>query len=257
MTEEIKNLKLSEISRNPYQPRIHFDKEKLDELAKSIKINGVLQPIIVRKSKVIGYELLAGERRFLASQIAGRSKIPAIIREYNDQQMQVLALLENLQRENLNPIEEAKSLSNLTEKSGLKHEEIAQIIGKSRAYVTNCIRLLQLPKELTFLVENGELSVGHARALLAKADPIRQLELARLVRKKHLSVRELEQLIYHEEKTPGNLKKNIYIEEIEENLRKILGNSVKIISSKKNKGSLSVKFDNLEELENLIKKLEN
>lgn len=257
MTEEIQNLKLSEITRNPYQPRIHFDTEKLDELAKSIKINGVLQPIIVRKSKVIGYELLAGERRFLASQKAGRTEIPAIVRDYNNQQMQVLALLENLQREDLNPIEEAKSLSNLTEKSGLKHEEIAQIIGKSRTYVTNSIRLLQLSKELTYLVESNELSAGHARTLLAEPNPIRQLELARLVRKKHLSVRELEHLIYHEDKKTPPSPRNIYITEIEEKLRKNLGNSVKIVSSKKNKGSLSVKFDNLEELENLIKKLEN
>jgi ParB family chromosome partitioning protein len=254
--EEIQNLKLTDITRNPYQPRIHFNEEKLTELANSIKMNGVLQPIIVRKSKVIGFELLAGERRFLASKKAGRTEIPAIVREYNDQQMQVLALLENLQRENLNPIEEAKSLANLTEKSGLKHEEIAQIIGKSRAFVSNTIRLLQLPSELSFLVESGELSAGHARALLAEPDTIKQLELARLVRKKHLSVRELEQLIYHEESSPKTNKKNIFIEEIEEKLKRNLGNTVKISENKLHQGSLNIKFDNLEELEKLISKLE-
>ncbi|HEY0222128.1 ParB/RepB/Spo0J family partition protein [Lactovum miscens] len=255
MTEEILNLKLSEIVRNPYQPRMHFDEEKLKELAKSITINGVLQPVIVRKSKVFGYELLAGERRFLASGIANLNEIPAIVRNYNDQQMQILALLENLQRENLNPIEEAKSLFNLTEKSGLKHEEIAQIIGKSRTFVSNTIRLLQLPNELTFLVESGELSAGHARALLAESDPIQQIELARLVRKKHLSVREIEQLIYHKDKNSRTKAKNIFIEEIEEKLKKEIGNTVKITENKHHQGNLSIKFNSIDELENLINKL--
>ncbi|MFV0556437.1 MAG: ParB/RepB/Spo0J family partition protein [Lactovum sp.] len=257
MTEEIKFLKIKEITSNPYQPRIHFDEKKLEELAKSIQANGILQPIIVRPSKIIGYELLAGERRFLASKKAGLKEVPAIIRNYDDQQMRVLALLENLQRENLNPIEEANSLLNLTEKSGLKHEEIAEIIGKSRAYVSNLIRLLSLNKEIKYLLEKNQLSSGHARALLAEKDEIRQLELARLTIKKRLSVRELEALIYQKSKEKKKNKKNIFLTEIEENLHQQLGNIVKITENKKHQGTLSVKFDNLEELENLIKKLEN
>lgn len=261
MTERIENLKLEEIIRNPYQPRIEFDEEKLNELAISIKENGVLQPIIVRKSKVIGYELLAGERRFLASQRAGITEIPSIIRDYNDQEMMTLSILENLQRENLNPIEEARSLKNLQEKAGLTHEEISKILGKSRSYVTNLIRVLSLPKELLYLVEQGELSVAHARTLLGLSDEIKQLDLARLTLKKKLSVRELEKLVYNVVNDKSSKKvssnKSIYVEEMEQHLKKILGNSVKITSDKRNKGKIELKFNNLDEMEKIIQKLKN
>lgn len=155
----------------PYQPRLVFDEDRLRELANSIKENGVLQPIIVRKSKLIGYELLAGERRFQASKLAGLETIPAIIRTYSDEEMMTLSILENLQRENLNPLEESKSLAQLSEKLGMTHDEIAKALGKSRSYVSNLIRLLGLPDKILKHVENRTLSPAHARTLLAEKNP--------------------------------------------------------------------------------------
>ena len=263
MTEEIKNLSTSEITRNPYQPRITFDEKKLEELAASIKANGLLQPIIVRKSKLAGYELLSGERRFLASQKAGLKEIPAIIRDYTDQQMRLLSIIENLQRENLNPLEEAKSLENLVLNEKLSHEEIGQFLGKSRSYVTNMIRLLKLPKELLFLLEKGEISTGQAKVFLSLNEVSEQLELARLAVRKHLSVRELEQIVKNKKApslTPETEKKpskNIFLVEAEENLKRVLGNSVSISSNSRYSGRMTLEFKNLAELENLIKKLEN
>lgn len=157
--------------QNPYQPRLVFDEDRLRELANSIKENGVLQPIIVRKSKLIGYELLAGERRFQASKLAGLETIPAIIRTYSDEEMMTLSILENLQRENLNPLEESKSLAQLSEKLGMTHDEIAKALGKSRSYVSNLIRLLGLPDKILKHVENRTLSPAHARTLLAEKIP--------------------------------------------------------------------------------------
>jgi ParB family chromosome partitioning protein len=264
MTDNISQITLSEIVRNPYQPRQNFDETKLDELAASLKENGLLQPIIVRPSAITGYELLAGERRFLAAQKAGLTQIPAIIREYSDQEMMTLSILENLQREDLNPLEEAQSLKNLAEKAHLTHEEIARVLGKSRSYVSNLIRILQLPKELLYLVEQGQISFGHARALLTIPDEVRQIDLARQVIRKKLSVRELEKLVTTDDNSvsKGSPKKsvksdtNIFLAESEENLKKILGNTVKINANSHYQGQLSVKFDNLEELENLLQKLQ-
>lgn len=261
-SEKIENLQLTDITRNPYQPRVSFDETKLTELAASIKENGVMQPIIVRRSKVIGYELLAGERRFLASQKAGLTTIPAIVRDYDDQEMMTLSIVENLQRENLNTMEEAQSLANLSQKAGLTHEEIAKILGKSRAYVSNSIRLLQLPTELQYLVEKKNLSAAHARTLLGLSDTPKQLEFARRVIKKNLSVRQLEALVYGEENenlstiSADKPQKNPYVEEMERHLKENLGNTVVISTNQQNKGQLSIHFDNLNDLENLIQKLE-
>ena len=208
MTEKIELLKISEIVRNPYQPRTVFDADKLQELADSIKENGVLQPIIVRQSSLLGYELLAGERRFLASQMAGLQEIPAIVRNYSDEEMMTLSILENLQRENLNPIEEARSLSVLTEKLGLTHAEIGKSLGKSRSYVSNSLRILSLPQEILQLVEQNQLSLAHARTLLAVPTKIQQRSLAQRVVREKMSVRQLENLIYGKKKTENNSKKN-------------------------------------------------
>ena len=145
-------LLMSDIVKNPYQPRIVFDESKLQELSDSIKENGVLQPIIVRKSPIIGYEILAGERRFRASQLAGLTKIPAIIRELSDDEMMTLAILENLQRDDLTLLDEARSLQNLVTKQGLTHTQIAEKLGKSRPYVSNAIRILNLPEPILQLI---------------------------------------------------------------------------------------------------------
>ena len=255
MTEEITQLKLSTIVKNPYQPRLVFDEDRLRELANSIKENGVLQPIIVRKSKLIGYELLVGERRFQASKLAGLETIPAIIRTYSDEEMMTLSILENLQRENLNPLEESKSLAQLSDKLGMTHDEIAKALGKSRSYVSNLIRLLGLPDKILKHVENRT----HARTLLAEKNPKKQLELVDKIINEQLNVRELEAIIYGEEKVTdksvSNSNINLFTDETEKELMKKLGNKVKIQANKKYQGKLSLHFDNLDELEHLIELL--
>lgn len=262
MEEKIEQLKLSEIMKNPYQPRLVFDENKLQELSHSIKENGVLQPIVVRKSALVGYELLAGERRFLASKMAGMETIPAIVRAYSDEKMMTLSILENLQRENLNPVEEARSLDILVKKLQMTHEEVGQRLGKSRSYVSNAIRILSLPQELLGLVEDGQLSLAHARTLLAEKNPIEQKRLALLVINEKMSVRQLEHLIYSPKKSEPavskksvSIDKNIFIKATEEELKKTIGNTVKIKSNKVYKGSLTINFDSLDELEQLILQL--
>lgn len=253
MTEQIEQIKLSEIIKNPYQPRLVFDTDKLEELARSIKENGVLQPIIVRKSGLIGYELLAGERRFQASKLAGMVTIPAIIRTYSDKEMMTLSILENLQRENLNPVEEARSLAQLANKLKMTHEQIAQALGKSRSYVSNLIRLLGLPEVILRRVESGEISLAHGRTLLAEKDVNRQLQLADRVVSSHLNVRALEELIYGTDKISVSAdRKNIFTEALEKELMQALGNKVKIKSNKSHHGTLSLDFDSLDELEHLV-----
>ena len=158
-------ISITDIQKNPYQPRKEFDGEKLHELAQSIKENGVIQPIIVRQSPVIGYEILAGERRYRASLLAGLTSIPAVVKQLSDQEMMVQSIIENLQRENLNPIEEARAYESLVEK-GFTHAEIADKMGKSRPYISNSIRLLSLPEHILSEVENGKLSQAHARSLV-------------------------------------------------------------------------------------------
>ncbi|WP_096818013.1 ParB/RepB/Spo0J family partition protein [Lactococcus fujiensis] len=255
MTENIEQLRLSEIVKNPYQPRVVFDEGKIQELADSILENGLLQPIIVRKSKLIGYELLAGERRFLASKRAGLTTIPAIIRDYSDEKMMTLSILENLQRENLNPIEEARSLNLLTQKIGMTHDEIGKSLGKSRSYVSNTIRILALPKEILDLVEDGKLSLAHARTLLAEKDTKKQLLLAKRIINEKMSVRELEYIIYPPSSRKKVKDKNIFVSEIEEKLKKELGNQVKIKTNKNYEGSMTLHFDSIASLEDLISRL--
>lgn len=263
VTEKIEQLRLDEIVKNPYQPRIEFDQEKLNELAASIKENGVLQPITVRKSQLIGYELLAGERRFQASKIAKLTTIPAIVRAYSDKEMMTLSIIENLQRENLNPFEEAKSLALLCEKLELSHSEIGRKLGKSRAYVSNTLRILKLPPSLLTEIKHGRLSAAHGRTLLAEKNPKRQIELANRVIHEQISVRELENLVYNSKdnvdklvKFDKTVKKDIFVTEVERELMKTIGNTVKITTNKKFQGTLSLKFNNLDELEKLIDQLQ-
>ena len=163
--EEFKLIRISDIQKNPYQPRKEFSEEKIQELAQSIKENGLIQPIIVRQSPVIGYEILAGERRYRASIAAGLSEVPVIIKKLSDQDMMVHSIIENLQREDLNPIEEAKAYQSLIDK-GYTHSDIAEKMGKSRPYITNLVRLLTLPDFILTEVETGKLSQAHARLLI-------------------------------------------------------------------------------------------
>ena len=190
---DIVEIPLSEIRSNPYQPRKEFDEESLNEFAESIKEHGVIQPIIVKKS-IKGYELIAGERRTRASKIAGKTTIPAIIREISDQEMMEIALIENIQREDLNPIEEAEAFAKIIETSGITQDEAAKKFGKSRSYITNLVGLLRLPEKTIELVRDGKITMGHARVLSKLEDPNQIDEIAKEIISKGLSVRDTEKL---------------------------------------------------------------
>ena len=191
--EEIVDIKLDELRSNPYQPRKVFDQDALQELADSIKQHGVFQPIIVKKS-IKGYEIIAGERRVKASKLAGLDTVPAIVREFDDTEMMEIALLENLQREDLNPFEEANAYVKIMEAKNLTHEELAKVLGKSQSYVTNTIGLLRLPENIRDLVINGKLSMTHARILSKMSDLSTINMLADRIVKENLSVRDLEEI---------------------------------------------------------------
>ena len=245
-------ISITDIQKNPYQPRKEFDREKLDELAQSIKENGVIQPIIVRQSPVIGYEILAGERRYRASLLAGLTSIPAVVKQLSDQEMIVQSIIENLQRENLNPIEEARAYESLIDK-GFTHTEIADKMGKSRPYISNSIRLLSLPEQILSEVENGKLSQAHARSLVGLNKEQQDYFFQRII-EEDISVRKLEALLT--EKKQKKLQKNDYfIQNEEEQLKKILGLDVEIKLSKKDSGKIIISFSNQEEYNRIINSL--
>ena len=245
-------ISITDIQKNPYQPRKEFDGEKLDELAQSIKENGVIQPIIVRQSPVIGYEILAGERRYRASLLAGLKSIPAVVKQLSDQEMMIQSIIENLQRENLNPIEEARAYESLVEK-GFTHAEIADKMGKSRPYISNSIRLLSLPEQILSEVENGKLSQAHARSLVGLNKEQQDYFFQRII-EEDISVRKLEALLT--DKKQKKLQKNDhFIQNEEEQLKKLLGLDVEIKLSKKDSGKIIISFSNQEEYSRIINSL--
>ena len=200
---DIVEIPLTEIRSNPYQPRKEFDEQSLREFAESIKEHGVIQPIIVKKS-IKGYEIIAGERRTRASKMAGKETIPAIIREFTDQEMMEIALIENIQREDLNPIEEAEALAKIIEANNMTQEEAAKKFGKSRSYITNILGLLSLPEKTKKYVREGKISMGHARVLSKLSDPDQINQLADLIIEDGLSVRETEKLTSAEDMPKKN-----------------------------------------------------
>ena len=253
--EEFKLIRISDIQKNPYQPRKEFSEEKIKELAQSIKENGLIQPIIVRQSPVIGYEILAGERRYRASIAAGLSEVPVIIKKLSDQDMMIHSVIENLQREDLNPIEEAKAYQSLIDK-GYTHAEIADKMGKSRPYITNLVRLLTLPDFILTEVETGKLSQAHARLLIQL--PVKeQKNLLHRIQTEDLSVRQVEYLLKEEKnnKKKKSKEKNHFIKEEEENLKKLLGLDVQIVLQKKEAGKITISFHNQEEYQRFINSL--
>lgn len=252
--EELHYVPIKDISPNPYQPRLIFDQEKLEELAQSIKENGLIQPLIVRKSTIIGYELLAGERRLRACQLAGLNKVPIIIKKLTDDDLLYQAIIENLQRTDLNPIEEAKSYQKLIKK-GLTHEEIAKIIGKSRPYISNCLRLLNLTPYCLKSLEEGKISQGHARLLLSLSSE-KQEEWANRIEKEEISVRQLEKLL-SKKKIEKKFQKNtkIFLSDQEEQLRKLLGTPVTIQQKKNGHGQIIISYSSIEEYERIINNL--
>ena len=249
--EEIIEINLDDLRPNPYQPRKIFDDEALQDLANSIKEHGVFQPIIVKKS-IKGYEIIAGERRVRASRLAGLSKIPAIIREFSDTQMMEIALLENLQRENLNVIEEAIAYKSMIEKLDLTQDELSKKVGKSRSHITNILGLLRLPKEVQKMVIQGDLTMGHARMLSKLEDNEKILELANKIINEDLTVRDTETLGSEEKKKKPTIKKekNNEFKYVEEILRDKLDTRVSI---KENK--IEISFTNVADLNRILEVL--
>ena len=250
--EKFKIVQIKDIQKNPYQPRKEFSEEKIQELAQSIKENGLIQPIIVRKSPVLGYEILAGERRYRASIAAGLSEVPVIVKQLSDQDMMLHSIIENLQRENLNPIEEAKAYQSLIDK-GFTHTEIAEKMGKSRPYITNLVRLLGLPKHILIEVESGKLSQAHAR-LLIQLSSDKQDKLLNRIQTENLSVRQVEQILQKTKKI-SKKEKNHFVKEEEQKLKKLLGLDVQISLQKKDSGKISISFHNQEEYQQFINSL--
>ena len=251
--DEIISVKLSELRSNPYQPRKIFDQEALDELAQSIKEHGVFQPIIIKPS-IKGYEIVAGERRVKASIQAGLHEIPAIVRDFNDTEMMEIALLENLQRENLTCIEEAEAYKKISESLNLTQEELAKRIGKSRSYITNTIGLLTLPNETKELINNNKISMGHAK-ILSKLENHEQInELTKRIIDEGISVRELERITSSQEtfvrknviKKQKKEQENVY-KYVEENVSEKLGTKVRIKSNK-----IEISFTNSNDLNRLL-----
>lgn len=250
--EEFKIVQIKDIQKNPYQPRKEFSEEKIQELAQSIKENGLIQPIIVRKSPVLGYEILAGERRYRASIAAGLSEVPVIVKQLSDQDMMLHSIIENLQRENLNPIEEAKAYQSLIDK-GFTHTEIAEKMGKSRPYITNLVRLLGLPKHILTEVESGRLSQAHAR-LLIQLSSDKQDKLLNRIQTEKLSVRQVEQILQKTKKS-SRKEKDHFVKDEEQKLKKILGLDVQIKLQKKDSGKISISFHNQDEYQQFINSL--
>ena len=246
--EEIVEIDISELRPNPYQPRKEFDPEKLTELAVSIKEHGVIQPIIVKKS-VKGYEIIAGERRYRASKLAGLDKVPAIVRPFTDEQMAEISLLENIQRENLNPIEEALAYKQLLEKSHMTHENLSTKVGKSRSYITNVIGLLRLPSEVQELVSKGKISMGHARALSKLESDEEIIRLAHKIDEENITVRDVEDISSKEEKKVKITKKvdNNDYKYVEDLLRDKLDTKIKIKDKK-----IEISFTNVADLNRIL-----
>ena len=248
--KDIVEIDIDEIRANPYQPRKTFDSESLNELAQSIKEYGVVQPIIVKKS-IKGYELIAGERRTKAAKIAGLNTIPAIIKEFNDQEMMEIALIENIQREDLNPIDEALSISNIIKLRGYTQEEFASKFGKSRSYVTNLLGLLKLPDNVKKMVEKKALSMSHARVLSKIDDEEKITSLANKIINEDISVRELEKMAGDErELRKPSVRKESNYRFFENIVSEKLDSKVRI-----SKNKMEIYFANKDELEKILDKM--
>lgn len=254
--EVTQNLELKTLRPNPYQPRKYFAEEKIKELATSIKEHGVFQPIIVKKD-IKGYIIIAGERRFRAAKKAGLETIPAIIREFNDHLMMEYALIENLQREDLTPIEEAEAYRTLMKKLNLTQEKLSEKIGKSRGYLANMLRLLQLPRLVQDAIESNEITVGHAKVLAGLKDQGLILKLAKIIKEEKISVRELEELIKkltvenNETKIKETKVINPHLESVESILKSYFGTKV-MIKEKQGKGQIIIDYMTTEDLNRLL-----
>lgn len=261
--EKVEWIELTSIRPNPYQPRRHFDEDALKELAASIALSGVLQPIILRQSSVKGYEIIAGERRFRASKLAGKDRIPAIVRELDEEVMMQMAIVENLQREDLTSLEEAEAYNMMMDKLSMTQEMVAEKLGKSRSYIANHLRLLSLPEEVKQMVQEGALSNGQARTLLGLKDKVKITKLARRAVKERLTVRQLEFLVSEanqqqpkeDKKKEVAPEKSIYIRKSEELLTDKFGTSV-VIREKGEKGKIEIEYVSPDDLNRILEELD-
>lgn len=252
--QTLKYLSLDLMSGGPFQPRQHINHEGIEQLAESIKTQGVLQPIVVRETKEGRFEIIAGERRWRAAQLAGIDSVPVIVRDITDQEALAVALIENIQRENLNPIEESRALKRLADNLSLTHLEVAEAVGKSRASVTNLLRLLSLNDDVQMMLEERQIEMGHARALLALSGNI-QSQMAKTVYTRGLSVRETERLVkrIQEGKTVEKKQAEVdpNIRSLEQDLADRLGAKVNIRHGKQG-GMVTIRYHNVDELEGIL-----
>ena len=257
--ESVARLSLDAIKPNRHQPRTNFAPEALQELADSIKVHGLAQPLLVSPSGVPGeYELIAGERRLRASRMAGLTEVPCVVRSVTERQRHELSLVENLQREDLNPMEEAVSIRKLMTAFSLTQEEAARVLGKSRPAVANKLRLLELPEDVRRALEEGSLTEGHARALLGLADPAGRTEMARRILAEHLTVRDVERLVTDWQSAQGSgrvkapNRKNPDVRHMEEDLQRLLGRRVSIDARGRQKGWVRLEFYSIDDLQRLL-----
>lgn len=255
---QLRELPVTQINPGKYQPRRQISQEALQELADSIEAQGIIQPIVVRTLGENSYELIAGERRWRAAQLAGLEQVPAVIRELDDESAIAMSLIENIQRQDLNAIEEAMALHRLIEEFEMTHEQVAKAVGKSRAAVSNLLRLLQLPTAVRAMVEQGKIDMGHARALLSLA-PSKQVEVAQAIIEQALSVRQTEELIRQlnqpaEDKAQGTGSTSIDpdVKRLQNNLRERLGAVVNIRHAQNGKGRLVIHYNTLDELDGIL-----
>lgn len=258
----ISEIKISEIEVNPFQPRTEFDEQALADLSASIKLQGLIQPITVRKVSAHAYQLISGERRLRASKLAGLSQIPAYVRTANDQQMLEMALIENIQRENLNAIEVALSFQRMIDECSLKQEELGDRVSKNRSTVTNYLRLLKLPPSIQASLRDNEISMGHAKALLAVEDPAAQLYIHQQIIKNELSVRKAEELVREIQKAPvkkeGKQPEELsyQLKKIEDDLASKFSTKVRLKVNAQGNGSIEIPFLSEDDLGRILEMLD-
>ncbi len=257
----VNEIKIAEIEVNPFQPRTDFDEQALNELADSIKLQGLIQPITVRRVNAHKYQLISGERRLRASKLAGLTQIPAYVRTANDQQMLEMALIENIQRENLNAIEVALSFQRMIEECSLKQEELGDRVSKNRSTVTNYLRLLKLPPTIQASIRDGKISMGHARALITVDDPAKQLYIHQHIIKEGLSVRKVEEMVRDVQKVPSKTVKSkggmsYQFQKIEDDLASKFSTRVKLKVNDKGNGVIEIPFLSQDDLGRILEMLD-
>lgn len=255
-TSSVEKVKLVDIVPNKDQPRKKFNETSLSELADSISQHGVIQPLLVRPLSGGTYQLVAGERRWRASRMAGIKEVPVVIKELDDEEASVISMIENLQREDLNAIEEADGIKYLMNKYGLTQEEVSEKVGKSRSAVANALRLLKLPETVSEYVKDGILSAGHAKALLPLENEDKMIEVSNVIIKDNLSVRETEKIVKEmmtEKKQKKKKKRDKFFDEVELSLNDTLKRKIKINSTSKNKGTITIEFFDKDDLTNFVK----